>query len=224
MKKGKIRLFVDFDGTITEKDVGNGIFDRFLRPDLLERNWHEEVIEEWKAGRLSSLECLTQECRNTVVTEEELKEELENYTLTPGFVETAAYCRENDIELMILSDGLDYYIEYILGKYGLGDIAYRANHMYFTDGALGVEFPHSEQGCGKCGNCKRWHIDRLRSDGDRVLYVGDGYSDRYAIRSSDVIFARCDLAEYCRENDLPFHPFETFFDILDYLRNGGDDV
>ncbi len=225
MEKHKIRLFVDFDGTITDRDVGNGIFDRFLRPELIESNWHEDVLDEWRAGRLSSLECLTQECANSRATEEEFREELENYDLTPGFTETARFCEDNEIPLMILSDGLDYYIEFLLAKFGLDGIPYRANHLLFNgSGTLGVEFPHSQPGCGKCGNCKRYHIDSHRVDGELVVYAGDGYSDRYAVQSADVIFARRDLEEYCVSNDVPHRRFETFFDILDFLNNGDGHV
>ena len=220
MDMKKIRIFADFDGTVTHRDVGNGIFDRFLRPDLLERNWHEEIISEWKAERVSSFDCLTQECANSVITEDEMREELENYCLTPGFVEMAAYCKEHGIPLMILSDGLDYYIEFILAKYGLSYVDYRANHMYFIDGALGVEFPHHNAGCGKCGNCKRSHMESMKRDGETVIYIGDGYSDRYAIKSADVVFARRDLADYCTNENIEFYPFDTFFEVLDHVRNG----
>jgi len=224
MKKINIRLFVDFDGTVTHNDVGNGIFDRFLRPELIEQNWHDEIIGEWKAGRITSFECLTRECANSSATEEELCEELDRYALTPGFVETASFCRDKKIPLMILSDGLDYYIQYILGKYGLSFVDFRANHMMFDNGSLGVEFPYHESGCGRCGNCKRSHIDAVKCDGETIVYVGDGYSDRYAIKSADVVFARRDLAEYCSGAHIAFHPFETFFEVLDYLKNGCEKI
>lgn len=215
------RLYVDFDGTVTHRDVGNGIFDRFIRRELQEQNWHENILKEWKAERISSRDCLIQECANSLATESEMQEELENYNLTPGFIETAGYCRANKIPLMILSDGLDYYIEYILAKYGLSFVEYRANHMFFNgNGALGVEFPHFHGGCGRCGNCKRFHIDTQKQRDETLIYVGDGYSDRYAIKSVDVIFARRDLARYCTKEKIEYNPFDTFYDVLRYLKNG----
>lgn len=215
--KQNIRLFIDFDGTVTTRDVGDGIFSRFLRKDLVEQGWHERIIAEWKAGRLSSQVCLLQECENTVVTEDELREELEKYEITPGFVKTAEYCRKMGIPMMILSDGMDYYIKYLLNKYNLCYIPFRSNHMRFNGTSLIMEFPFMDKGCGRCGNCKRWHMDKARMDGECIVYVGDGYSDRYAIKSADVIFARHDLAEYCRKNDIKYMSFENFFVILDYL-------
>ena len=219
MKEKKIRLFTDFDGTVTDKDVGNAIFDRFLRPELLKQGWHREILDKWKAGRISSRECLTLECENTIVSEQELNAELDKYELTDGFVEFAEYCKKNSIPLIILSDGLDYYIKYILVKYGLGEVEYCANHMFFYNGSLGAEFPFANYGCGRCGNCKRWHINTLRRDDECVVYVGDGYSDQYAIRSADITFAKSDLAEYYEKALLDYFPYENFYDVLQYLED-----
>ncbi|MFC1551080.1 MtnX-like HAD-IB family phosphatase [Candidatus Latescibacterota bacterium] len=219
MTHSNIKLFVDFDGTVTEKDVGDGIFSKFMRKASTDEHLHEWLIEEWKAGRISSEECLTEECANIIVSEEEFRTELDAYTLTPGFAETSEYCVNNNIPILILSDGLDYYIMYLLGKYGLGHIPFLSNHMYFENGGVEIDFPYIGKGCGRCGNCKRSHIKARSGDGDCVIYVGDGYSDRFAIKDSDVVFARADLAEYCMNNDHDFLPFKDFYSILAYLEN-----
>ncbi|MFC1650916.1 MtnX-like HAD-IB family phosphatase [Candidatus Latescibacterota bacterium] len=220
MTHTNIKLFVDFDGTVTENDVGDGIFSKFMRKTSADEGLHERLIEEWKAGRISSDECLAEEGANMVVSEEEFKAELDGYTLTPGFAETAEYCIKKDIPIMILSDGLDYYIEYLLGKYGLGHIPFISNHMYFENDGVVIEFPHIDKGCGRCGNCKRWHIGNHKNDSDCAVYAGDGYSDRFAIKNSDVVFARGDLAEYCEKNNHEFFPYKDFYSILTFLENG----
>ncbi|MFC1541252.1 MtnX-like HAD-IB family phosphatase, partial [Candidatus Latescibacterota bacterium] len=212
----------DFDGTVTEKDVGDGIFKKFMRKDSENDELHEQLIEEWKAGRLSSEECLTQECARLVVSEEEFQAELDGFSLTPGFRETAEYCMNNNIPIMILSDGLDYYIDYILKRNGLENIPFYSNHMYFGNGGVNIEFPFVDNGCGRCGNCKRWHIIKNKKNDDCIVYVGDGYSDRFAIKNSDVVFARNDLAEYCMKNNHEFLPFKDFYSILTYLENWND--
>ncbi|MFC1538002.1 MtnX-like HAD-IB family phosphatase [Candidatus Latescibacterota bacterium] len=217
-----IKLFVDFDGTVTEKDVGDGIFKKFMLTNHADDSLHEKLIEDWKAGRLSSEECLTRECAHLVMSEEEFQAELDEYALTPGFTETAEYCMKNNIPIMILSDGLDYYIKYLLEKYGLGYIPFFSNHMYFKNGGVSIEFPYIGHGCRRCGNCKRWHIIKNKNDGDCVVYIGDGYSDRFAIKSSDVVFARNDLAEYCMKNNHTFLPFKDFYSILTYLEKLND--
>ncbi len=224
MQTGSLRIFVDFDGTITTRDVGDSIFERFLHPELLEKGWHEEMIREWKAGRISSGDCLVRECDNTIVTRPELDSLLDEHTLTPGFIEMAEYCGRRNIPLVILSDGLDYYIKYILAKHGLGDLPHYANHMYFKESSIGVEFPHEHRGCGRCANCKRWHIESIRRDGEKTVFIGDGYSDRYAVMSVDKIFARRDLAEYCAANRMPYTPFRHFYDIMRHLENGNGEI
>jgi len=215
--KPQIQLFVDFDGTVTTQDVGNSIFSRYMRSDLSGNESHEALIRDWKAGYLSSEECLTRECALAVVTEPELKKNLDTYELTAGFIETAGFCSSHDIPLTILSDGMDYYIRHILDRHGCGDIPFFSNRMWFENGGLACDFPYLDRGCGRCGNCKRHHIERLRRDGDHVVFAGDGYSDRFAIKSADRIFARRDLAGYCRKAGIDCYPFEDFFDILVYL-------
>ncbi len=178
---------------------------------------HNKLIADWKAGTLSSEQCLKQECASTIVTPSQFDEELERYGLTPGFRHLVEFCRKKDIPLMILSDGFDYYISYILEKHGIVDIPFRSNHLLFRNGSLDVEFPWLEKGCGRCGNCKRWHIETESDDGERIIYVGDGYSDRFAIHDADIVFARRDLAEYCTAQGRDFIPFENLHTVIDYL-------
>ena len=61
-------------------------------------------------------------------------------------------------------------------------------------------------------------METLREDGETIIYVGDGYSDRYAIRNADVVIARGDLVEYCRNNGIEYELFNDFFDVLKALR------
>jgi 2,3-diketo-5-methylthio-1-phosphopentane phosphatase len=209
-----IRLFVDFDGTVTAQDVGSGIFSKFMQSD---RESHDAIIRDWKLGLISSRECLERECRSVAVTESVLNHDIDTYALTPGFRETAGYCRERGIPLVILSDGMDYYIRRLLERNGLGFVPFFSNRMWFENGGVACDFPYLEKGCGKCGNCKRYHMNRLTRAGDHVVYAGDGYSDRYAIMNAHTIFARDELAGYCRERGIPFIRFEDFHPIRAFL-------
>lgn len=218
-----LRFFIDFDGTIAHEDIGDSIFKTFLLPELIEANWHDDLIDEWKAGRISSKECLGDACRNTRVTQPELNAHLNEYELTDGFHEFVDYCDKGGYPVTILSDGMDYYIEYMLKANNL-DIEFYANAMSFSDGSLEADFPYTDHGCGRCGNCKRYHMRSLRHDGETVAYVGDGYSDRYAIRDADIVFARRELAEYCDRTGHDYIPFDSFHDIMTHLENGDEHI
>ena len=216
-----LRFFVDFDGTISQQDIGDSIFKTFLLPELIEVDWHDELIDEWKAGRISSKVCLGDACRNTRVTKPELDAHLNGCELTEGIHDFIDYCSRGGYPVVILSDGMDYYIDYMLKSNNL-DIEFYANAMTFDDGSLTAGFPYADHGCGRCGNCKRHHIRALRRDDETVAYIGDGYSDRYAIRDADIVFARRELAEYCDCVGHDYIPFETFYDILAHLENGDE--
>ena len=51
-------------------------------------------------------------------------------------------------------------------------------------------------------------------EGDKVVYIGDGISDRCAALASDRVFATRGLARYLDEIGEPYEPFDTFFDVL----------
>jgi 2-hydroxy-3-keto-5-methylthiopentenyl-1-phosphate phosphatase len=221
LKENKYIIFVDFDGTVTTRDVGDGIFDRFLRNDL-EDNWHENLLEEWKSGRITSHECLVIQGENSAATEDEMIIELDNYPLRAGFAEFLQYCKINGIHVEILSDGLDFYINHILNKHGLGWVPVKANHMHFEGSKMVIEFPFIGIGCGHCGNCKRSHVQNVRQNGDKVIYIGDGYSDRFAVKSSDMVFARGDLARHCKRDAIPFTYFEDFNTVLKFMEKSDE--
>ena len=48
-------LFLDFDGTITARDVTDAILDAYAEPGWL------AVEEAWKAGHIGSRQCLTEQ-------------------------------------------------------------------------------------------------------------------------------------------------------------------
>jgi len=79
-----------------------------------------------------------------------------------------------------------------------------------------IEFPHGDLACGRCAVCKGLVCDRARADGRRVIFVGDGASDRCAIGRADVLCAvRGSLLERaCRERHTPHVPFDTLDEVL----------
>lgn len=217
MRLAPLRIYVDFDGTVSVQDVGDSIYERFLSPERSGTDWLDGIIGDWKAEKISSRECLENLCENTIVSRPELDAHLDGHALTPGFSGFVEVCRRREIPLMILSDGFDYYIEFLLAKYGLSEIPFRANRMFFGENGLGADFPYFDLGCGRCANCKRAHIENDRRTGERVMYIGDGYSDRYAIRSADIVFACGELAAYCDRNGIAYHPFGDFHDVIRHL-------
>ena len=52
-----VAIISDFDGTIAERDVGAHFFETFIP----RRAEHDELLEKWQLGLISSRECLERE-------------------------------------------------------------------------------------------------------------------------------------------------------------------
>lgn len=208
-----IKIFSDFDGTITPNDVGHQFFQTFAEP-----GW-EELIERWKRGLLSGKECLTRQCAMTRVTRKQLEEYSDAQKIDPSFIDFVEYCKSKGYPILILSDGLDFYIQRILKNYKLDFLKFYSNKLLFQgEDKVAPEFPYYKFGCKFCGNCKGYHIRKNRSPGERIIYIGDGYSDLCAIKEADLVFAKGDLLEYCQQNSLEAFSYENFHDVLEKLK------
>ncbi len=215
-------VFCDFDGTISRRDVGYSLFHHFSGGK------NDELIPDWKAGRLSTRDCLLKEAAMVHATDEEIYLFLRQFELDPGFVEFVRLCRASSVDLFIVSDGLDFYIRYLLERNNLEHLPVMANRGRLENGGITVEFARHNRYCRRCGSCKGERIQEYRngkSSKTRVVFVGDGYSDTCAIAEADLIFAKKDLEQYCLINDIVFYSYDDFFDVarkmaeLEYLRN-----
>lgn len=209
--KRKIAITTDFDGTITERDVGHHFFGEYV-PDGEKRR---ELLERWKIGLISSRECLEQEIDWVRADRKDLDAFIDKETLDPYFKDFVDFCGRRRYELLILSDGLDYYIDRLLMKFGLGFLEFKANHLILNNGSIsGIEFPYFDtMQCTMCGNCKRYHVEKLREDGCFTVYVGNGYSDRCPAEYADLVLAKGDLRKHCQRENIGFIPFENFRDV-----------
>ncbi len=213
MAAEKTLVLCDFDGTASMVDVGNMLLDRFTA------NGWEEIDRDYCEGRIGSrvayarIAPLFRGDRDGM-----LAYVFEKASLDPFFRDFLDYCRQVGVDLKILSDGLDFYIEAILRKSGLTDIEYFANFVTFrADGGISIEFPQPSPDCGKCGNCKSRIVARYRPLYDRIIYIGDGYSDVCPAKHADLVFAKSILFEKCSVNGTPCIHYDHFGEIRNVL-------
>jgi 2-hydroxy-3-keto-5-methylthiopentenyl-1-phosphate phosphatase len=210
MNEKVFKIFIDFDGTITEKDTGDSIFSHFGDTEKV-----EEIVTRLLSDAITARQCWIELC-GTVdrIYRHELDEFLKTINVDPHFHKFADYCRENNIDFYVLSDGFDYYIDRIFAREDLRDIKYYANHLDITDeGILIPSFPYEDQGCTTSANCKRNHIITHSSDDDFTIYIGDGNSDKYTSQFCDFIFAKDDLLKFCEKERISFFPYKNFSDV-----------
>ncbi len=215
-----LRVYCDFDGTIVREDVGNRFFRTFAPGDA------ERIVAGYLDGSMNARDCLAAECAAVPRMDRETFERFaDGFRVDPTFPPFVDWCRDQAVPVMVLSDGLDAYVGRILADAGLSDLPFAANRAVFgeLDGVpkLSAEFPHRDEACEQCGNCKRNHIVVTSGDDDVVVYVGDGISDRCPVRYADIVFARRSLIVYCQEQNITYHTFEDFNEVrwrLDRLR------
>jgi len=218
MNKVDTIIVADFDGTVAKRDVGYNFFRHFSGGK------NNELLPFWKSGELTTRECLQREAELVSVSQNEIYPFLDNFELDPGFGSLVTLCQMQNIPLSIASDGLDFYINYLLKRFSFDHIPSVSNRAVFEGDRLKIEFPYDNRECNSCGSCKAERIEDLKNahgNGCQVVFVGDGYSDACATRAADVVFAKSDLKEFCEVRGIKYHDYNDFFEVARKLTKMG---
>jgi 2-hydroxy-3-keto-5-methylthiopentenyl-1-phosphate phosphatase len=207
-------ILCDFDGTISLQDMGYVLFNHFSSGD-----W-ETIDRDFRDGKIGSKEAYARISKILTGDESTVLRFIQKHSIIdPSFLIFYQYCREKNIDIKIISDGLDFYIKTILEAHHLSEIPFYTNATHFREGGgIDISFPHSEEECGLCGTCKRNLIRIHRKEYDSIFFVGDGLSDRCAAQEADFVFAKDSLYPYCVEQEITCHYFDNFQEILDDMK------
>lgn len=205
----RLLIACDFDGTITQRDTLHVIVETFGAKGV----WGA-IEPALRAGELTLEQAMERQFAAVRATRDEVLDAvLRDAPVRAGFHEFLAWAGERGHRLVVLSSGFRTVIDAILAKAGIADLVIHSHEARFS--AEGCELVWSDRGerCELCGRpCKRHDLARHRR-GERLVYVGDGISDRCAARAADLVFARDGLAEHLRAEGVPFVPFEDFFEV-----------
>ena len=192
-----MRLVLDWDGTVTERDTLDLVLQEFGDPEVYER-------VESALGRTMTLNDVISEEFATVTAplDEVVSWLLEHVRIRPGFAELARAYRP-----LIVSSGFQELIEPVLEREGLlDDVELRANNVEARPRGWRVRF-RVAQTCPACGEpCKRGDLPA----GVEVVYAGDSHSDLCAALAADRVFATGNLARWLGERDVPFAKLTDF--------------
>jgi len=212
LPEATVRIFTDFDGTMTSEDVGRELYVHFCGSACFDR-----VRESWLEGVLTAPEAYRQLCAAIPrLTTEMLSDFLVSHEIDPSFPGFAEWCAREHYPLYILSDGVDAYITPLLEKAGV-QVPVISNRMILGDGSPEISFPHFDTRCPEIAHCKSNHVALLSRDEDIIVYVGDGTSDFEAATYADLVFARGELERYCQEQNVSFRRFHNFTMIRQQL-------
>jgi len=208
------KIFVDFDGTISTNDIGEAMFLRFG-----DSKRAIEIADDWMNFKIKATDAWKTTCETIdKLDHDEFDKFLTEIPLDPGFKKFVDWSSKNKFDLLILSDGFDYYINKFLNQEGLDHIEKRTNKLSFgKENQLIPSFPYTDEECTKCANCKRNHILNCSGDDDYTVYIGDGFTDFCPAQFCDFIFAKKSLLKYCEVNRITYFPYKTFHDVIEKL-------
>lgn len=208
-------IFCDFDGTITETDNIIALMKQFAPPEwngIKDQVLSQEISIQEGVGKMFSLLPST------------LKEEIidflkETAIIRKGFADFVNFTKEEDIRLYIVSGGIDFFVYPLLEGLISKEFIY-CNESDFSNEKIKILWPNScDETCENgCGCCKPTIIKRLAHEDDHIIVIGDSITDLQAAKQAHTVFARDFLKEKLTELGIPFHPFETFHDVITYLQ------
>jgi len=210
----KVLVLSDFDGTVCSIDLGNA----FLRA-FAQKGW-QEIDRSYSANEIGSRNAYGRVAALIRASKDEILCHVrENGRLDPYFEGFYRFCLQEGMDLKIVSDGLDVYIDAVLKMHGLGEIQYYCNYAVFFEGnKMRVDFPEAQADCSRCGTCKTSIVRKYRKDYQRIIYIGDSYSDLCAAKEADLVFAKDVLLERYQASGTACVPFVNFSDIQKHLR------
>ena len=197
-------VFLDYDGTISARDTGVVLLERFAPPE-----WRA-IDEEYVRDEIGSRGCLLDEWDLLPKDEMPLRAAAAEVPLDPALDRLVAALRDAGAEIAVVSDGFGFYVHERLAHLALTIVT---NDVDWSTGELA--FPNADRccACSSCGTCKQAPIKDAKHRGLTTVMVGDGASDQRAALLADVLFAKDGLARWCDDAGVAYHAFTTLADV-----------
>lgn len=183
-------ILCDFDGTISTTETLGFLFSEFAESRF-------EYARQWARGEIDMRDEIRLTFKTVKATKKEMEAALNDVEIDPGFPEFLEFGRKKGYTFAIISDGLEWYIKYLLQQYGINDIPIYANWIYFNPGGFHFEFPWFDEETHRRGVCKPKIARAYRKRSKTLVFVGDGRSDIDIIHEADIVYSRGWLAGYC---------------------------
>lgn len=208
-------VLCDFDGTIVTIDTAEYVLDKFVKED-----WRT-IDVQLERGEITFEESLEREFAMLKVTERTMLEALEPVThFRPNFDMMVQYCKGKHFPLIIVSGGLEFSLRHFLNRNGwIESLEIYGPKAKWTKDGVAVTFPHLfDRGST---NFKDDLAKHYRNQGQKVVYVGNGFGDFPAAKIADLAFAvkGSRLAELCKAGGVACREITDFQEVVDSIRN-----
>ena len=206
-------FLVDFDKTISFNDSTDALMKKH-NPEGL------RIIREKYRNKELTIMGFIKTCLESlnITKEEYLKTLGEEMKIDKTFKEFA----ESGLEYRIVSAGSNLNVTGSLDSNGIhvDEKLVLSNIVNFeNNNIITLEFPYEDKE-KSFGVDKKSLVLDYKKEGYRVFFAGDGPSDFDAVKEADYVFVRTGsrLVKYCNENNITFHEFIDFSDLLKQYR------
>ena len=202
-------VLTDFDDTAAVQNVAELLLKRFGAPDWMDvrqrfRDGHID-LKEYQEITFKSIQADRATMQSYVK---------EHANLRPYFQEIWGFCQANGFPMAVVSQGLDFYIQALLDKEGLGRVPIYAVNTEFQNGEISYQYEYNYPGKEPEGNSKGFVVKSFQQRGCHVFFAGDGRSDLEAAQVADTVFAHSTLATFCDDEGIPYNHFQDFGAML----------
>lgn len=204
----KVRVFSDFDGTISNKDSLKHLLVKHAGSTF------QQLEAGILSGQIPEAQALPKMFENFPLLPLEAQAEvLDTVQVDSSFRNFAQWCRSSGVELTILSGGFESFIRPLLAREGLEDLEIIANDI---DQNWSIRRAPVKALCSLCTHCKSSSLldESKTEDKNLIVYIGDGHTDFCPVQLAHLVFAKSALREHCLSYGRQFLDFETFEDVL----------
>lgn len=197
----------DFDDTITVGNVSVAIRTAF-GPE----NW-QEMEDDYMAGKLSVEESNIRQFGLVKATRQEIEEFVRgDVVVRYAFDEFVDYCLGEGVRLVVVSSGLDIYVNTTLETLGFDQLEVHAGVTEVTPQGLLVSYS-DPTGAALTVGFKDSYVSHFKGQGHTVVYIGDGLSDHAPAALADYVIARDGLADHMDSVGAPYYKFDNFDEV-----------
>ena len=203
-------LVTDFDGTMTSRDVYELVLERFGPPP------GEDPFEAYRVGEITHLESMRRIFARAD-DEQALLGLLPRVGLQPGLRALVERLDVAGWDVVVVSAGCRWYIDRLLAGEGV-EVEVHSNPGYFEPGrGLVIERPDGAFVSESVGVDKAAVVRHVQTTHAPVAFAGDGLADLPAARlvPAELRFARGDLADAARREELSTRPFESWAEVVE---------
>lgn len=201
-------LFIDFDGTITSEETLEGVMGLTIDPRI-----YKEKQQQMLSGKITLSEALHYGF-GTIPSDkiDLIKSYVRKVPIRDGFTDLLSAMKEMNIPVVVISGGLKPYVEEKLKPYSNLIL-----NIHSVDLDCSAEYMRLVSHYENDGEIMQKTLVMAEYQYKYAICIGDSFTDFNMAKASDLVFARDILADYLKKQNIPYEPWENFFDVRDYL-------